>query len=143
MKNDKLINFKKKLVLKSLKNSPQREELEKQEKTSNSPELILKNVELYEPLTYEDILKTNKKKYRNLKIDRLLCHLDEAKTHLFYAIDLYKELKNRTEFWEGKTPLEFNFTDWNVIKKTNGRLAKYFKELIEVRRKIERSKNEN
>lgn len=138
MTNNKLTDFKKKLVLKSLKNSPQKTKLQDEENSTNPEELKLKSVELYEPITYKDLLKINKKKYRDLKIKILINHLEEAVKNTYYAIDLYKELKNKTEYWENESTIDFNFKDWNTIKKVNGKLTTYYKELLHIKQKLER-----
>ena len=107
------------------------------EKKSNTKELVLKNVELYEPISFEEMLKINKKKYRNLKIKILKDYLKETLENLKYSIELYKELINRTEFWERKSTYEFNFKDWNTLKKTNGKITRYFNEIKNIYIKIE------
>ena len=107
------------------------------EKKSNTKELVLKNVELYEPISFEEMLKINKKKYRNLKIKILKDYLKETLENLKYSIELYKELINRTEFWERKSTYEFNFKDWNTLKKTNGKITKYFNDIKNIYIKIE------
>ena len=107
------------------------------EKKSNTKELVLKSVELYEPISFEEMIKINKKNYRNLKIKMLKENLKETLKNLKYSIDLYKELINRTEFWERKSTYEFNFKDWNTLKKTNGKITRYFNEIKNIYIKIE------
>ena len=107
------------------------------EKKSNTKELVLKSVELYEPISFEEMIKINKKNYRNLKIKMLKENLKETLRNLKYSIDLYKELINRTEFWERKSTYEFNFKDWNTLKKTNGKITRYFNEIKNIYIKIE------
>ena len=104
---------------------------------SNPKVLTLKNVELYEPLSFEEICNLNKKKYRNLKIKILKENLKETLWNLEKAIDLYKELINRTEFWERKSTYEFNFKDWNKLKKVNGKITRYYNDVKEIDKKIE------
>ena len=138
MKNDKLITEAKKIVLKRILKDGREEKRVIGQNKSNSKELTLKSVELYEPFSYEQLLNMNKKKYRNLKIKRLINHLTNAIKEIYYAIDIYKELKDRTEYWEEKETFDFNFSDWNKIKKVNGKLTGYYKDLISIRNKIER-----
>ena len=107
------------------------------EKKSNTKELVLKSVELYKPISFEEMIKINKKKYRNLKIKMLKENLKETLRNLKYSIDLYKELINRTEFWERKSTYEFNFKDWNTLKKTNGKITRYFNDIKKIYIKIE------
>ncbi len=104
---------------------------------SNTKELILKSVELYEPISFKEIIKINKKKYRNLKIKILKENLEETIKCLKNSIEIYKELINRTEFWERKSTYDFNFKDWNTLKKTNGKITRYFNEIKNIYVKIE------
>lgn len=140
MENKKIIEFEKTKTLKTILEGQESKKDKKEENPSNSNELTLKSVELYEPFTYDQILNLNKKKYRNLKINLLKTYLEETTYNLMKAIELYKELYNRTEFWEGKSTYDFNFNDWNTIKKANGKLTRYYNDI----KKIEwRIKNEN
>lgn len=131
MENNKLTDFKKAKVLEMLNKEKEQEELN------------LKNVELYEPIKYEDLLKINKKKYRDLKIENLVTMMKNSLWSLEKSIELYKELINKTEFWEKKSTYQYNFKDWNTLKKANGKLTRYYNDIKGIYQKIERSKNEN
>lgn len=137
MQDNKLINFKKKLVLKHITKDGNCIVRTFGEKESNSEELNLKNVELYKPYTYEQLLCLNKKKYRNLKIEQLKDKMFSSLWLLEECIELYKELINRTEFWEKRTTYEFNFNDWNTLKKANGKLTRYYNDIKKIYQKIE------
>ena len=137
MQNDVNKEKRKKIVLKRVLKDGQVITKVINENNSNTKELTLKNVEIYEPLTYEQILDLNKKKYRNLKIKTLKTYLEETLWNLEKAIDSYKELINRTEFWERKSTFDFNFKDWNKLKKVNGKITKYYNDVKEINIKIE------
>lgn len=102
-----------------------------------------KKIELYYPYTYEQILNLNKIKYRNLKIEILLNYLQQALTNLEECAERYKELINRTEFWERKSTFDFNFKDWNTIKKVNGKIIRYYNDLKKIEQKIKGVKDAN
>ena len=137
MQNDVKDVKKKKIILKRVLKDGQVETKIVGQNESNPKVLTLKSVELYEPLTYEQILNLNKKKYRNLKIKTLKTYLKETLWNLEKAIDSYKELINRTEFWERKSTYEFNFEDWNTLKKVNGKITKYYNDIKKIDKKIE------
>ena len=137
MKKDVKDVKKKKIILKRVLKDGQVETKIVGQNESNPKVLTLKSVELYEPLTYEQILNLNKKKYRNLKIKTLKTYLKETLWNLEKAIDSYKELINRTEFWERKSTYEFNFEDWNTLKKVNGKITKYYNDIKKIDKKIE------
>lgn len=136
MRNNKTIDFRSALVLKRILADGTEIKKPLGKKASNSEELILKNVELYEPVKYEDLVKLNKKKYRNIKIKVLKDMLKECTDALKYSIELYKELINRTELWERKSTYDYNFKDWNTLKKANGKLTKYYNDIKEIEQKI-------
>lgn len=100
-------------------------------------------IKLYTPYSYEQILNLNKIKYRNLKIEILLSYLQQALTNLEECAERYKELINRTEFWERKSTFDFNFKDWNTIKKVNGKIIRYYNDLKKIEKKIKEVKNAN
>lgn len=137
MRNNKLINFKKALVLKRILEDGTELKRTIGEKESNSKELILKNVTLYEPIRYEDIIKLNQKKYRNLKIIETKNKFKNCLLELKEIIENYKILINKTEFWERKSTYDFNFKDWNTLKKANGKLTRYYNEIAKIAQKIE------
>lgn len=87
-------------------------------------------------IEYADVLKINKKKYRNLKINFLLEKLKTVLQDMELIIDEYKILKNRTEFWENKSTYDFNFEDWNKIRKVNGHLTRYYNDLKTIKNNI-------
>lgn len=78
------------------------------------------------------------KKYRDLKIEILKNELKEVIKKIDRIDKEYKELINRTEFWERKTTLEYDFDNWNIIKKVNGKLIRYYNQICNV---IENLKN--
>ncbi len=137
MKNEDLLKNKKRIILKRI--TKDGKEIKKiiGPKTSNSNELILNKYELYQPVKFDDLINLNKKKYRNLKVKILKENLEESLRKLNKAIDGYRELINRTEFWERKSTYEFNFEDWNTLKKANGKLTRYFNEIKKIYGKIE------
>ena len=45
------------------------------------------------------------------------------------VINRYKELYNKTEYYEAESTYDYNFNDWNIIKKANGKLTFYDKKL--------------
>lgn len=131
MRNNKLIDFKKAKIIKEINKEEVQEELN------------LKSVELYEPVKFDDLLKVNKKKYRNLKIINLKNMMENSLWALEKSIELYRELINKTEFWEEKSTYNFNFKDWNTLKKANGKLTRYYNDIKGIYTKIERRKDEN
>lgn len=72
------------------------------------------------------------KKYRDLKLEILKNELIKVLNEIDNIDKEYKELINRTEFWEKKTTLDFDFDNWNTIKKVNGKLIRYYNEICNV-----------
>lgn len=91
-------------------------------------------------LSYEEILNLKKKKLKNIKIDYISNCLKDALKALEEAIETYKELINRTEFWEEGKPYEFNFRHWNQIKKVNGYITRYYNTIKAIQIEIESAK---
>lgn len=97
--------------------------------------------QIYTKKKQEEIKKVyNKKKVRDSKIEELITLMQCTIKNLWRANDIYKELYHKTEYWEKKSTYDFDFQNWNTIKKVNGRLTRYIKELINVKEKLE---NEN
>lgn len=147
MKNEHLPSQRKKLILKRIVGGLHNLETTNKENLGNSEELTLKNetktVELYKPYTYKQLCQLNKKKYMVHKVEKLKEHFDECLINLKEVIELYKECINRTEFWEEKSTYDFNFADWNTLKKANGKLTRYFNDILKIRQKVRRILDEN
>lgn len=111
---------------------------DEEENKSNHKELKLKSVTLYEPLTYAQIININKKKYKNLLINKLTVHLENTLNELDEAIEIYSQLRNRTEFWENKNTFEFDFKSWNTIKKVTGHITRYYNDILNLKQNIEK-----
>ena len=137
MRNNKTINFKKAMVLKHILKDGTEIKKTIGEKQSSPEELTLKYVELYEPIPYGDLVNLNKKRYRNIKIQNLKNHMYSTLETLKWSIEAYKELINRTEFWEKKSTYDFNLKDWNTLKKANGKLTRYYNDIKSIYQKIE------
>lgn len=53
------------------------------------------------------------------------------------ANEIYKRLYNMTELFERKSTYDFNFEDWNELKKTKGKLIRYYNTLKIIKRRTE------
>lgn len=83
-------------------------------------------------VTYKDLLNLNKKKFKEIKLKKLKNYFKSALNDLEVVIDIYKELYCKTEYWENKSTLDFDFINWNRIRKVNGRLTRYYNELKQI-----------
>lgn len=106
---------------------------------SLNPEIKINNP--IETISYEQLCNLNKKKIRNIKIRTLSNWLKELIRCYGKVIELYKELTIKTEYWEEKSIVNFDFKSWNKIRKARQRLTIYFNEIAEIRKKIEREMN--
>ena len=89
----------------------------------------------------EEVRKThNKKECRDKTIKEIEELLKNCIHDLWIINDKYKELYHKTEYWEKKSTYDFDHENWNKVKKVNGKLTRYIKELIEVERSL---RNEN
>ena len=82
----------------------------------------------------------DKKKCRDRTIKDIQTLLKNCIHDLWIVNDKYKELYHKTEYWENKSTYDFDHANWNKVKKVNGKLTRYIKELIEVERSL---RNEN
>ena len=92
-----------------------------------------KLVELYEPKLEapEVLIEINKQKYKKLKLELLKYQLKETLKNLNEVNELYKELYNRTELWEKKETWNF-CKEWQTIRKTNGKITRYYNEILKI-----------
>lgn len=86
--------------------------------------------------TYAEVIEIKKKDFKNKQIMELKNHMYDVLTNLEKAIDKYKKLYHMTECWEEKSTLDFNMEDWNTIRKTNGRLTRYYNDICRINNKI-------
>lgn len=145
MRDKQLDLFKQKMAEKWITKNGKLWKKKKEEKSTNTDEVNKKNnincISLFEIKDYTETYQLNKKKFRDIKIQKLKNHIESCLWDLKIAIALYKELKDKTEYWERKSIIDFNFKDWNKLKKVNGKITKYYKELLEVQRSLENEKN--
>ncbi len=92
----------------------------------------LKNQIIDELFNYDDLLKINKKNYRDIKIKHLKNKFMNCLHYLKEIIDDYKQLINMTEYWENGECYKFDFDSWNTIKKANGKLTRYYNDLLKI-----------
>lgn len=81
----------------------------------------------------------NNKKIKNIKIKKIINEYEEILWCLEKLIEDYKEVYNKTELFENKTPLDYETKEWNTIRKAKNRLARYYNELKKI---YERKKND-
>lgn len=80
--------------------------------------------------SFRENIAINKKKILILKMRILYNDLKESIKYLTKAIDEYRELINKTEYYENDICLRFDFNIWNELKKTRGHLTRYLNGLI-------------
>lgn len=85
---------------------------------------------------YNKYKNVNKKEYLKKDIENLKELLESILILLGEAIYIYKKLYHKTEYWEKKSTFDFNFEDWQKIKKVNGRITKYYNDIMSIRKKI-------
>lgn len=102
--------------------------------------LIFQPQIIKEELGFKEKLELNKKRLRDLKIDELLYYMENAKKYLEKADQLYKELINKTEYWENKSTIEFNTKNWNQLRKTKGFFIRYYNDLIVIKENLKEQK---
>lgn len=83
--------------------------------------------------SYEDIQRANKKRILKTKIMKTIRYFDYVLGNLDCLNECYKDLYNKTEYWEEKSTLDFNKKDWDKIRKINGRLIRYYNELEDIK----------
>lgn len=69
--------------------------------------------------------------------------MENATKYLKKSDILYKELINKTEYWENKATIDFNTKCWNTIRKTKGFFIRYYNELLIVKNNLKEQKNGN
>lgn len=89
-----------------------------------------------EKFTIEELEKVNKKEFRNIKLKYLTNCLESILKEMSVAIDLYKELYNKTEYWENKYISDYMKKEWYTIRKVNGKLTRYYNEIKEIEERI-------
>lgn len=98
----------------------------------NGQELKNKKVELFRPLTHQELNEINNKEIKAIKLRMLKNYFLLTLDNLEKTMDLYRELYNKTEYYEEKSIIDFNYKEWNTIRKAKNRLTRYYNELIKV-----------
>lgn len=102
----------------------------------NGQELKNKKIELFRPLTHKELLEINNKEIKAIKLRQLKNYFLLTLDNLEKVIELYKELYNKTEYFEEKSIIDFNYKEWNCIRKAKNRLVRYYNEFINVFLKV-------
>lgn len=92
--------------------------------------------------SFDEAQRANKKKIRDIKLDKMINELREILWIMGGLIEEYKNMYHMTELWERKSTLNFDFYNWNKLKKVNGKLTRYYNDLITVKLDLEKRKNE-
>lgn len=100
--------------------------------SKNELQLKPKEITLFEPKSFEEMIKINKKTEYRIKVSLLESDFKTALKLLNKVIERYKELYNKTEYYEAESTYDYNFNDWNTIKKANGKLARYYNDLRKI-----------
>lgn len=91
-----------------------------------------------EIFTIQELEKINKKEFREVKLKYLANCLESALVSMKIAIELYKELYQKTEYWEDKYISNYMKKEWYTIRKVNGKLTRYYNEIKEIIERIKR-----
>lgn len=102
-------------------------------KKKNTDILELKNVMIENHISFKKRIELKQKEQRNFKLKEINRRFEIALENLKAVIDLQKELKNKTEYWENKQRYQYDFYNWNKIRKMTTFLTRYYNELKEIK----------
>lgn len=103
---------------------------------------VLSNPVFEAQKTFKEYKTIKRKELLELKLKTLIYHMEQAKKYLIKADEEYRELINKTEYFEKNLCHKFNFKVWNMLRKTRGHFTRYLNNLYIIQKIIKKEKEE-